>query len=93
MQTVWWVFEVLAALLTAGGCVAILRAGQPARVFRLLGRWLLVLAGATAVYPWLLGPLQPWIWAGGYAAIVATLTTAMTVHGVRVARRLSGRSA
>ena len=93
MKLVLWVFETLAGLLAAGGVVALLRAGVQAAVFRTVGRWLLALAGVTAVYPALLGPLGPWAWAGGYAAIVAALTAGMTIRSVHAARRLARRTA
>ncbi len=93
MNVVWWVFETLALLLAAGGMFSRTRAGAQAPVFRIVGRWLLVLAGVTAAYPTLLGPLGTWIWAGGYAVTVAALTVVMTAGGIRAARRLAAPTA
>lgn len=86
MATVWATFIVTGVALLALAVVGLCWKGEKAPVFRTVGRFLLVLAVVTALFPSMLGSLAPARWAAAYFAIVVVLTAVMTALAVVRAR-------
>jgi len=89
MPIVWIAFGITAIALGIGGWIALRSTSERAPVFRTVGKFLLALAGGTALFPGLLTFLgAPW-WIGAYVAFVLALTARMTVSAVTKARQVA----
>lgn len=88
MTTIWATFLLTGVALLALALVGLRWRGNKAPVFHTIGRFLLVLAVATALFPSILASLGPVRWAAMYIAFVVVLTAAMTGVALTQARAL-----
>jgi hypothetical protein len=88
MATVWATFLVTGVALLALAIVGLRWRGDKGRVFQTVGRFLLVLAAVTALFPSVLASLGPARWAAVYVGFVVSLTAVMTTVAVARARAL-----
>jgi hypothetical protein len=88
MATIWATFLLTGVALLALALIGLRWRGGKAPVFHTVGRFLLVLAVATALFPAILASLGPLRWAAVYIAFVVLLTAVMTGVALTRARAL-----
>ncbi len=89
MDLVWTAFILVAIFLSGGAWRAFRSRGPQAPAFRPVGRFLLVMAAGTLLFPALRPFLRLGIWVALFIVFICLLTVLMTALAMAKAKRIT----